>query len=127
MALITADVNVSGGEKLRAHLDGVQGGRFLAALVRNYREQYRRQIIPALRARTPKRSERLSKSFRTGNPRRGAGFTLQNTAPYVNFVRFREPRKVRARTVNELARNVWRPKANALGRRAGALALREVT
>ena len=126
MALVV-DVKTSGGAKLQAHLDGVQGGRFLAALVRNYREQYRRQILPVVAGRVPRRSGRLATSFGIGRGGSSAAFTLSSTAPYVNDVRFSEPRKIGARDVRGLANRVYEPRKRALGRRAGALALREVT
>ena len=127
MATLTLDVFVSGGEKLQAHVDGIQGQLYLESLIRNYRNEYRTQVLPALAHRTPRRSGKLSKSFRTANTRRGDGFTLTSTAPYVNYVQFREPKRVGAKNVHGLADVVYRPKANDLGRRAGALALREVT
>ena len=127
MSLIAVDVRTSGGEKLQAHVDGVQGGQFLAALVRNYREQYRRQILPIVAGRVPKVSGRLSKSFKVEHGRRrGSSFALTSTAPYVNDVRFREPRRVGAENVRGLADRVYRSRARDLARRAGALALREL-
>ena len=128
MALLTLDVNVSGGDKLQAHIDGVQGQQFLAAVVRNYRREYRREILPALASRTPKRSGVLARSFSTANARNGGlGFALTSSAPYVNDVRFRDPTRVGARTPGGLANRVFRPKSRGLARRAAALAVRETS
>ena len=122
---------VSGGETLQSHIDGITGGAFLAAVVRNYREQYRQRVIPALAFQTPKVSGDLAKSYRVGGGRVDASFALRSQRPgaaYVDYVRFKDPRQTGgARSVRELAHNIHGPMTTEIAARAHMLALAEVT
>lgn len=121
---LRVEVKISGGEKLKAALMGATGGEYLNAFARNYQQQYTRRVVPELASKTPKRSGDLARSYRTRPTPQGFALTANRYAP---FVRFRNPRRVGARNVPGLARRIHGPESSDIGRRAAALANREIT